>query len=224
MVRKLFLFFAAVLLGGAAAPAQSVSEAWGSADQSSVSVGRGVRVQEVSGGRVHLVNVTVRHCQEYMSHPNLFGRLFLRHRAVVDAAGCANDASTVFYTHTAHNLRTTAGGDWQSSVMGNTSAPPATCNYIALTNDAGAAAAGDTTLASEIAANGLSRAIGVYAHTGGTAAYTISKVFTATGTQASQKTGLFNASSSGTLCFENTYTSVTVNNGDTLTVTWTINY
>ena len=108
--------------------------------------------------------------------------------------------------------------------MGNTSAPPATANYIALSNDAGAPSAGDTTVASEIAANGLSRAIGVYNHTNGTASYTIQKIFNATGTQASQKTGLFNAASVGTLVFENTYTQVTVNNGDTLTVTWTINY
>ena len=115
-----------------------------------------------------------------------------------------------FYRELTHNIRTTAGGDWQASVMGNTSAPPATCNYIAVTNDASAPAAGDTTLASEIAANGLTRAQGTYAHTGGTASYTISKTFSASGTQASQKTGLFNASGSGTLCFEATYTAVTV--------------
>lgn len=137
---------------------------------------------------------------------------------------CRHADGTVFYDHTDHNLRTTAGGDWQASVMGNTSAPPATGNYIALSNDATAPAAGDTTVASEIASNGLSRAQGTYAHTNGTAAYTIQKVFTATGTQASQKTGLLNASSAGTLIFENTYTAVTVNSGDTLTVTWTINY
>jgi hypothetical protein len=121
-------------------------------------------------------------------------------------------------------LRTTAGGDWQASVMGNTAAPPATCNYIALSNDATAPAAGDTAVASEIASNGLSRSQGTYAHTNGTASFTIQKVFSATGTQASQKAGLLNAASTGTLCFENTYTQVTVNNGDTLTVTWTINY
>jgi len=131
---------------------------------------------------------------------------------------------TEFYRELTHNIRTTAGGDWQASVMGNTSAPPATCNYIAVTNDASAPAAGDSSLASEIAANGLSRAIGTYAHTAGTASYTISKTFSASGTQASQKTGLFNASGAGTMCFEASYTAVTVNNGDSLTVTWTINY
>lgn len=173
------------------------------------------------------VNYQARHCQKYQQKHNFFARVFLGKKNTLSAKGieaCANDPSTLFYNGTVHNLRTTAGGDWQSSVMGNTAAPPATCNYIALSNDAGAPAAGDTTVTAEIAANGLSRAQGTYAHTNGTASYTVQKVFTATGTQASQKAGLLNASSSGTLCFENTYTQVTVNNGDTLTVTWTINY
>jgi hypothetical protein len=172
----------------------------------SVVAGRPASIDEHIPG-VNIVEIVARHCQR-------FG----------DAVSCALDPSTVFYTHKEHNLRTTAGGDWQSSVMGNTSAPPATCNYIALSNDAGAPAAGDTVVASEIATAGLSRAQGTYAHTGGTASFTVQKVFSATGTQASQKAGLLNAGSTGTLCFENTYTQVTVNNGDTLTVTWTINY
>lgn len=158
------------------------------------------------------VNIQARHCQKYVVS------------GVFDNAACAADASTLFFEHEDHNLRTTAGGDWQASVMGNTSAPPATMNYIALSNDATAPSAADTSVASEIVSNGLSRAQGTYAHTAGTASFTIQKVFNATGTQASQKTGLLNASSTGTLGFENTYTQVTVNNGDTLTVTWTINY
>jgi hypothetical protein len=160
---------------------------------------------------LNMVNVTARHCLKYMQN------------GLVDALKCAADPSTVYYTHTAHNLRTNAGADAQSSQMGNTSAQAASCNYIAVSNDGTAPAATDTTLAAEIATNGLNRQQGAYAHTNGTASFTIQKVFSATNTQASQKTGLFNASSSGTLCFENTYTAVTVNNGDTLTVTWTIN-
>lgn len=137
------------------------------------------------------------------------------------------DASgTIKYAHTGHNLRTNAGANWQADIMASTSTPSvnAQCTYIALTNDSGAPAAGDTTLASEIAANGLSRAQGTYSHTSNATSFTVSKTFTASGTQASQKTGLFTASSSGTMCFENTYTAVTVNNTDTLTVTWTINF
>lgn len=173
----------------------------------SIVAGRPASINEHIPG-VNIVEITARHCQQFSG----------------DADACALDPATVFYTHKDHNLRTTAGGDWQSSVMGNTSAPPATCNYIALSNDAAAASASDTVVASEIATAGLSRAQGTYAHTGGTASFTVQKVFSATGTQASQKAGLLNAGSSGTLCFENTYTQVTVNNGDTLTVTWTINY
>jgi len=155
------------------------------------------------------VSYVWRHCQKYA----VAGKL-----SELGQKACASDPTTVFSKQVVHNLRTTAGGDWQASVMGNTAAPPATCNYIALSNDATAPNVADTAVASEIVANGLSRAQGTYAHTNGTASFTVQKVFNATGTQASQKAGLLNASSSGTLCFENTYTQVTVNNGDTLTV------
>lgn len=181
----------------------------------SVSAGRNGALSEHSRLVKNDVNFVWRHCQKFM------------HDGKLDELGqkaCAADPTTIFSNQTVHNLRTTAGGDWQASVMGNTAAPPATCNFIALSNDATAPAVGDTAVASEITSNGLSRAQGVYAHTNGTASFTIQKVFSATGTQASQKAGLLNASSTGTLCFENTYTQVTVNNGDTLTVTWTINY
>jgi hypothetical protein len=127
-----------------------------------------------------------------------------------------------FYRHKSHNLLTNAGKDVISSAVSNTGTQAAACNYIALTNTAITPAAGDTTLSGEIAANGLSRAQATYAHTNGTNTYTLTKVFTATATQASQAAGVFNASSAGSMCFENTYTSVTLNNGDTLTVTWTI--
>lgn len=133
---------------------------------------------------------------------------------------------TPFYSTANHNLRPDAGDDWQSELMGKTTAPTVNtqCNYIALTNDAGAPSAADTTLASEIAANGLSRAQGTYAHTAGTSVYTISKTFTASGTQSFQKAGMFTASSGGTMCFETAVTSGTVNNTDTLTFTWTVNF
>jgi hypothetical protein len=137
----------------------------------------------------------------------------------------------IFSDQWTHNLRTTGGADWQASAMANTSAQPASCNYVAVTNDATAPAAGDCaagssacTLTSEISTNGLARAQGTYAHSNGTASYTVAKTFSASGTQASQKSGLFNASSSGTMCFEATYSAVTVNSGDTLTITWTVTY
>ena len=76
---------------------------------------------------------------------------------------------TIFADFLTHNIRTTAGGDAQASQMANTSTQAAACNYIAVTNDSGAPASGDTTLASEITTNGLGRAQGTYAHTAGTA-------------------------------------------------------
>jgi len=77
-------------------------------------------------------------------------------------------------------------------------------------------------LASEIAASGLSRAQGAYAHTVGQNTFTITKQFTATGAVSAQKAGLFTAAAAGTMLAETTFTSVSLQNGDTLTITWTI--
>lgn len=141
----------------------------------------------------------------------------------------AHSDGSVFYDHAIHNLRTTGGGDWQPSAMSNTAAQPAAMNWIALSNDAAAPAVGDCaagsvtcTLASEITLNGLGRAQATYAHSNGTSTYTLTKTFTATGTQAAQKAAIFNASSSGTMGFEAAFTQVSLGNGDTVTVTWTI--
>ena len=128
----------------------------------------------------------------------------------------------VFYDHTSHNLRTNAGINWQYNQMAGTAA--AACTYIALSNDSGTPAATDTSVASEITTNGLARANGTATHTSNATSYTVAYTFTATGTQSAQKAGLLNAASSGTLCFENTFTQVSMASGDTLTVTWTINF
>lgn len=122
-----------------------------------------------------------------------------------------------------HNLLTTAGRDFLHA-QGYSTGPGANGgNYIALTTDSGAASAGDTTLASEIATNGLSRAIGAYAHSSSTNTTTVSKTFTASGTHtAVQKSGLFTAASVGTLVHEAVFTSVNLLSGDTLAITWTI--
>lgn len=129
----------------------------------------------------------------------------------------------VFFDRTNHNLRTNAGGDWQGSVMGTTGTQPAACNFIALTNTAISPSTTDTALSGEIAANGLSRAQGTFSATSHTQ-FTVSKTFTASGAQAAQATGLFNALSGGTMCFENTFSQVSLAANDTLEVVWTINY
>jgi len=129
---------------------------------------------------------------------------------------------TIFYDQTFHNLRTNAGINWQYGQMAGTTA--AVCTYIALSNDSGTPNATDTAVASEITANGLSRANGTASHTSNATSYTIAYTFTATGAQSAQKAGLLNASSSGTLCFENTFSQVALQSGDTLQVQWTINF
>lgn len=122
------------------------------------------------------------------------------------------------------NLRTTAGADWQANSMGSTAGRPAVADYIALTADSTAPAAGNTTLSGEHTTGGLGRAQGTYAHTNGTTSYTITRTFNATATLTAAKAGLFNAASAGTMAFETLLgSSAAVNNGDTLTITWTVN-
>jgi hypothetical protein len=129
---------------------------------------------------------------------------------------------TIFYDKWVHNLRTNAGINWQYNQMAGTTA--AVCTYIALSNDAGSPNAADTAVASEITSNGLARANGTPTHTSNATSYTLAYTFTATGTQSAQKAGVLNNSSGGTLCFENTFTQVSLASGDTLAVTWTINF
>lgn len=137
----------------------------------------------------------------------------------------------VFTDNWSHNLRTTGGGDWQANAMGTTGAQPAPSTYIALTNDAAAAAAGDCaagsitcTLPSEIAINGLARHVATYAHTNATNTWSLTYTWTASGTQSVQKAGMFNAASSGTMAFEANFTVVNLVATDTFTATWTVTY
>lgn len=101
-------------------------------------------------------------------------------------------------------------------------------NWIALTTDATAPAAGDTTLASELSTNGLSRAQAADAHTGGATSSVLSHTWTFTGSSSTviAKAGLFNSSSGGSMVLETLLSSTaTVSaNGDTVTVSWTINF
>lgn len=126
-------------------------------------------------------------------------------------------------------LKTNAGQDFQARVMADTSsngtASYAAANYIALSTDGTAPAAGDTTLTSELVGSGLQRAQATYAHTAGTNTYTLTKAFTSSdGTSRTiNKIGIFNASSTGTLVFETAVSSPpTLVSGDQLTVTETV--
>lgn len=144
---------------------------------------------------------------------------------------------TVFADIQNHNLVTNAGFTY---IEGQISGTPGTAAvYIGLANDtsnsnAGTVAATDTALStsgtgsSEITANGFwnggtARWSGTYtADSPGAKQYTVVKVITATGTQSCNKVGLFTASTAGTMVYEALFTQVTVNNTDTLTVTWTV--
>jgi hypothetical protein len=125
------------------------------------------------------------------------------------------------------NLRTDVGKDYVAESLGKTASRPAVADYMALTENATAPAAGDTTLASEITTNGLARAQATFAHTTNTTSYTLSKTFTASGAfTAVQKEALFNAAGpppAGTMFVENTFTSTALASSDQLTVTHTIN-
>lgn len=126
------------------------------------------------------------------------------------------------YHYEDHNLITNAGKDFIATELGGTGTT-ASAQYIALSSNSTAPAAGDTTLTGEISSGGLARAQGTYSHTPGTDNWTISNTFTATASHtAVQKAGLFTASSGGTMMAENTFSSVNLASGDTLNITWTI--
>lgn len=121
-------------------------------------------------------------------------------------------------------MRTNAGSDFQSAQMGG-SASATSAQYMGLTANATAPAATDTTLTAEIASGTLIRAIASYAHTTGTASYTLSKTFTSDQTVTIAKIGIFNASSAGTMVFTTLLNATAaLVSGDTLSVTETVNF
>jgi len=128
-------------------------------------------------------------------------------------------------------MLTHAGRDMVASALGDRSGSrAAAADYLALTANSTSPATGDTSLTGEIAtaSGGLIRAQATYAHTGGTATYTLTKTFTANGNDSLPvtiaKVGVFNASSSGTLVWSTLLgTTATISaSGDALTVTETI--
>jgi hypothetical protein len=126
-------------------------------------------------------------------------------------------------------MLTSAGRDHQYDVQAN-NGTPAPANFMALTANATAPALGDTTLTAEIVTGGggLIRASATPAHTAGTNTYTLTKTFTANGSDSLPvtiaKIGIFNAASAGTLVFETLLSSTATlsSSGDQLTVTDTV--
>lgn len=122
------------------------------------------------------------------------------------------------------NLITNAGRDFLHLQGYGTSGLGANgLNYIALSDDTVTETSTSTTLSTEIAANGLSRAQGTVAHTSGTNTTTVDKTFTCTTTtQKAQKAALFTAASVGIMNHVLAFTERTLIPGDTLEVTFTI--
>jgi hypothetical protein len=107
----------------------------------------------------------------------------------------------------------------------NGSGSPTTPTYIALGTGATGVQATDTTLGTEITLHGLARAAATVSLqtttvTNDTAQWL--KSFSVTGTDAPTESGVFNASSNGTMLCRQTFSAINVANGDTLQVTWKI--
>jgi hypothetical protein len=98
--------------------------------------------------------------------------------------------------------------------------------YLAITSDAGAPSASDTTLASELTTNGFARALGTYAHTAAASTYTLTHTWTASGTATINKEAVFgavNTTAGGVMPFESLEPNApTLVSGDTLQNTVTI--
>lgn len=124
-------------------------------------------------------------------------------------------------------LRTNAGRDFQARVMGDTASTGtgvyASGTYIGLTADTATPLSGDTTLTGEVTSGTLARAQAIYAHTNGTASYTLTKTFTSDQSVVIAKIGVFNASSGGTMVFESLLNATaTLVSGDQLQITETV--
>ncbi len=102
--------------------------------------------------------------------------------------------------------------------------------WMALTENATAAAATDTFLTGELTTDGFSRAIATYSHTAAATTYSLNYLYTATGTRTINKMALFNAgfktlntADGGAMPFESAMPNPpTLVSGDTLSVTSTI--
>jgi hypothetical protein len=128
----------------------------------------------------------------------------------------------------AWNLITNTGRvQLHTQVYGTTGLLTNGFNWIGLSNDATAPAATDSSLASELTGNGLSRAQGVVTlPTGAGNQTTVAFTFTYTGvSQAIQKTALFTQAGppiAGVMNHEISFTQRTLFTNDTITLTFTI--
>lgn len=125
---------------------------------------------------------------------------------------------------TVSNLITNAGFAGAASRV-NGADSEAAFTYIAVGTGTTAANVANTTLETETAASGLSRAAGTCSRvtttqTNDTAQ--ITKTFSVTGSVAVTESGVLNAASVGTLLCRQVFSAINVVNGDSLTITWKI--
>lgn len=134
-----------------------------------------------------------------------------------------------------YNSRVNKGGDLIGSLISGTSlnsiSSPLPPIYLALSTATLTPSKTDTTLTSEITTLGLGRVAGtVGAYTGpasldAVASYTLTHTWTASGTVTAVSAAIFDAVSTGNMFVEgNLSASASLLSGDTLALTWTINY
>lgn len=124
----------------------------------------------------------------------------------------------------APNLVVTAGKALVAQRLGNIGAPNA-ITHIAVGTGVTAPSAGDTTLQTELATSGLTRASASISNVTTTVTndtMQASVTFSVTGSQAVTESGLFNNSAGGTMLCRQTFSAINVVNTDTLQVTWKV--
>lgn len=123
-----------------------------------------------------------------------------------------------------HNLLVNAGAEAIEDAIGSGSGTSA-FNYIGLCNSTAgctAPASGDTAIDNEYTDSGLTRSQGTFGDNG-VGNWSVWKTFTATADSLTTNlTGIYNASSGTTLLASNSFTEVTLQTSDQLTVNWTI--
>ncbi len=128
-------------------------------------------------------------------------------------------------------MLTNAGRDMaHGAVFDRSGSRPAAADFMAVTANTTAPAAGDTTLTGEIATagGGLIRKQAIYAHTPGATTSTLTATFTANGSDTLPvtlgKIGILNAAAAGTLVFATLLTPTAQLNavGDAVTITDTV--
>lgn len=113
------------------------------------------------------------------------------------------------------DLITSVGVDLICDSISRATGRPAVANYIAIGASGTPPSRSDTALGQE-----LFRALASYSHTSGTNYWTLEVTFSFTGSYVIRESGVFNASSGGTMLARRVFDPITVSSGDTLKVTW----